>query len=460
MPCVETLSSAQKMVLHAVLRGEDVFVTGRAGCGKSDAVRCMIKCLEAAGTSFAVAAPTGIAAEQVGGVTIHSLVSLNEDLEIETCIERAKKYKKKELSALQVLIIDEVSMLSEETFVKVLRILRAVRVQLPLLVLVGDFLQLPPIKGTLLLESPTWKELKPSVVLLTDCFRQDSASFLKALDEARMGSLSPESIELLKSRVNAADMPEGDVKPTVLFSKRAGVDELNYRNLAALPDATREFVAKVYHGSRVETVWEEADDMCDANPGSVRGLEKVTVRLPCVRDAWMEAASFVSSSSMIPVLKLALRSQVVFVANVQPPLIVNGTRGVITAFTDDGRPIVKLVNGRTIIVSPWQRTRRLLKSSAMPCLVYEQYPLQLAWALTIHKSQGMTLDLAQLDIGRDVFSDGQAYVALSRLRDISGMSLLSFEPSSVRANAVVVEWYRRMEEVAAAAAAAAMAVAV
>lgn len=445
-PGVESLSETQRKALDAVASKQNVFITGRAGCGKSNVIRTLMKCMDAAGTVYAVAAPTGIAAEQVGGVTIHSLVGLNEELDMDVCIQRAKRFKKRDLAPLQVLVVDEVSMLSEETFGKVLRILSAFHPErLPVLVLVGDFLQLPPVQGTLLLNTPTWESLKLVTVLLTDCFRQDSSEFLKVLDEARVGCLSDESVELLRSRVDVVT-DASDIEPTILLSRRAGVDELNQKRLLELSDPPREFKAKVYDGTRVDVTWTYesglSKDLPDDLPFVPKALIGLDVSLPREKDRWMEAATFVSSSTMVPILNLAIGAQVVFVANVSPPMIVNGTRGVVTSFTADGNPVVRLVNKSEVVVTPWRRSRRLDKNRPMPCLVYEQLPLQLAWALTIHKSQGMSLDLAKLDLGRNVFSDGQAYVALSRLRDISGMVLLSFEPKSVTANATVVEWYQ------------------
>lgn len=396
---------------------------------------------------YAVCAPTGIAAEQVGGVTIHSLVGLNEELDLKVCIQRAKRFKKHDLAPLQVLVIDEVSMLSEETFAKVLQILGAFHpVKPPLLVLVGDFLQLPPVQGTILLNSPTWASLNPNVVILTDCFRQDSTAFLKVLDEARVGKLSEDSVALLSSRLDVE--VAGDIEPTILMSRRSGVDDINNKRLLELTTEHKQYAAKVYDGTKTSvesTSWILEKDLSPELPEDLpfvpTALKGVRVLLPRHKDRWMEAASFVASSTMVPILKLAVGAQVVFVANVNPPILVNGTRGVVTAFLEDGRPIVRLVNKTEVVVSPWQRTRRLHKNSPMPCLVYEQLPLQLAWALTIHKSQGMTLDMAKLDLGKDVFSDGQAYVALSRLRDIGGMVLLSFEPRGVKANPSIVSWY-------------------
>lgn len=447
IPEVDELSETQKQVLTAVASGEHVFVTGRAGCGKSKVVQALVKCMEAANTQHAVLATTGIAAEQVGGVTLHSYVGLNEDLDMKTCVARAKRYKKAALAHVEVLIIDEVSMLSEETFEKFEAILRAFHpAKLPVLVLVGDFLQLPPVQGKMFLNSDAWQRISPTLVLLTDCFRQNDDQFVRVLDEARTGSLSEDSIAVLQSRVGAHIDADG-IEPTTLLSRRVGVDELNRQRLEALESEKKRFVARVYHASRNELmVWIEERELSDSLPEDLTSvplaLRDVNVALPNSKDRWMDAASLVTSSNMAPVLQLAVGAQVVFTANIPLYNIVNGTRGVVTSFdAATALPVVKLMNGSSITVQPYRRTRRVTASRSMPCVVYEQIPLQLAWALTIHKSQGMTLDLAQLDIGRDVFSDGQAYVALSRMRNLHGMSLIRFEPKCVRANAAVVSWY-------------------
>lgn len=455
VPEVERLTASQRRVLDAVQSRRNTFFTGRAGCGKSEIIRCLVKCLRAAGTMHAVVAPTGIAAEQVGGVTLHSFIGLNDELDMDVCIQRAKRYKRRELSDLRVLIIDEVSMLSEETFMKTLQILRVFHpVALPVLVLVGDFLQLPPVQGKMLLNSVTWNSLALVTILLPDCFRQDKGSlFLKALDEARMGCLSEDSVALLQSRVGV-EIESGDIEPTILMSHRHGVEDINKQRLQALVKETGarivEFPASVYHGSRDDSgVWTKSEDLysdlpsgMDTLPHQLRGLD---VTLPDDKSAWMDAASLVSSSTFAPVLKLAVGAQVVFVANVSPPSIVNGTRGVVDSWDSYGKPIVKLVNGGMVTVEPWQRTRNLDKTKENPCLVYEQLPLQLAWALTIHKSQGMTLDMAKLDLG-SLFSYGQGYVCLSRLTCLEGMTLISFNPKGITADPAVVEWYKSKDE--------------
>ena len=450
IPDAGVLSTAQQKVLHAVQRRENIFVTGRAGCGKSNVIRCLVKCMDAMGTHYAVTAPTGIAAEQIGGVTIHSLTALDERLDIAECIRRAKRYKQKELKGLQVLIIDEVSMLSAQTFDAVLSILRAYHpVNMPVLVLVGDFLQLPPVSGDVLLDTPTWRAQGLNTILLPDCFRQESPAFLKALDEARIGALSDTSVSFFRSRVDA--VVDSDVEPTILMPLRHTVEDINRRRLSQLVGERVDFVGKVFVGTRDSDKgeWVPEKDISpefpaglEVLPVSLRGL---TVMLPCEKSAWMDAAAHVSASaSFSPLLTLAEGAQVVFTANISPQ-VVNGTRGVMTGFTADRKPIVKLFNGTEIAVPIWQRSKRVDKEHEMPCLVFEQIPLQLAWALTIHKSQGMSLDAAKLDLGKAVFSHGQGYVALSRLRTPEGMILMNFNPEGVTANQDIVKWYKEME---------------
>ena len=462
VPEVSLLSDAQQKVLKAVQSSHEsavaggsnvIFVTGRAGCGKSNVIRCLIKCMDAASTKYAITAPTGIAAEQIGGVTIHSLTALDERLDISECIRRAKRYKQKELKGLQLLIIDEVSMLSAQTFDAVHQILKAYHpVHMPVLVLVGDFLQLPPVSGDIFLDSPKWKELNPTTILLPECFRQESVEFLKALDEARVGALSETSVAFFRSRVGA--VIDSEVEPTILMPLRHTVEEINRRRLMQLTGERFDFVGKVYVGTRSSDtgVWvpdeestPELPSGLDSVPAQLRGL---TVTLPCERSTWMDAAAHVSScTSFASVLTIAEKAQVVFTANISPQ-VVNGTRGVVTGFTADRRPIVKLFNGMEITVPIWQRAKRMDVTREMPCLVFEQIPLQLAWALTIHKSQGMSLDFAKLDLGRAVFSHGQGYVALSRLKTPEGMVLMDFHPEGVTANPEIVKWYKAAEAAA------------
>jgi ATP-dependent DNA helicase PIF1 len=483
-----------------------VFLTGRGGCGKSKALRELMAALDASGSAYAVTAASGVAAEMIGGVTLHSYMCIHDSATTESCISRAEFVRGPQLRALRVLIVDEVSMVSAAVMARTLAILEGVRgvgAPRPVLVLAGDFLQLPPPgdgagRRDLLLNSPTWANISPQVLLLKDAFRQTDLAFVRVLDEARIGSLSDASVRVLEGRVGAG--VSSTVPPSVLLPINRTVDEINARHLATLADH-RTFAGRVFLGASTAARSEDpapgADhgggagrDLClepeaETDTGSATSQAKwvpadtimrehdggVAVRLsalppaalatPCVAvqrcgsvqlphtvTAWLAAERLVAGSNAAPLLELAVGAQVVFVANVAPPDLVNGSRGVVTAFAADGAPVVQLANGAVVTAKPFQRAVRVVANDPRTAYVYEQLPLRLAWALTIHKAQGMSIDAVRIDLGPDVFEAGQAYVALSRVRTLAGLSLMRFDPRSVKADAAVVRWYKAQERVA------------
>jgi energy-coupling factor transporter ATP-binding protein EcfA2 len=214
------LSVSQRKVVTNLLEGKNIFLTGRAGSGKSRTLQAVIAAMEAMGTYVAVTAASGIAAAPLKGVTLDSYMCSNEDHTLEENIRRAKM-NRPELATLQVLIVDEISMVSAEKMNRVMDICRAMRrpeTPYPQFLLVGDFKQLPPVKGKLLLGSDTWQRLQLEVVMLTDGFRQtNQPAFLEMLDEAGMGALSDRSRKLLESRVGVKFGDTQDIRPTILL---------------------------------------------------------------------------------------------------------------------------------------------------------------------------------------------------------------------------------------------------
>lgn len=442
------LSDDQLVVLAAVADRQNVFVTGRAGCGKSRVIKALVAALHDAHTHVAVTASTGIAAEPFdGGMTLHSFLSMSDTKPLKECVATARRFRKADICSTRVLIVDEISMVSAETFDRALCIMREVRGgTLPVLVLVGDFLQLPPVTGTLLLNTPVWDKLALRTVLLTDCFRQRAQpGFVRVLDEARFGELSATSVHLLTARVGL-DLSKDGVQPTLLTSRRELAATANEERLAALHTAAASYNGKVFVGSRApsESTWRETAGT--ATPpeggGDYNALALLDRSLPAGdKHAWMIAQQLVKTSMMPPCLRLAVGAQVIFVANLPMLGIVNGSRGVVVG-VDTASPSVQLVSGDIVRVAPFTRSARLHDADTMPCVVYQQLPLQLAWALTIHKSQGMSLDCAEVDLGKEVFSTGQAYVALSRLRSIAGLALRGLDVRKIQANPAVVAWYK------------------
>jgi ATP-dependent DNA helicase PIF1 len=515
-PEVAALTPHQCTLIAAVNAKRHVFLTGGAGCGKTWTARALVAGMRRAGTRFACSASTGVAAQLLGGVTIHSLIGYQRsDVEDDPApaIRRALRYRKEALQSLQVLIVDEVSMLSGEMLQFVVDVLRGVRGgTLPVLVLIGDFLQLPPVAvpggppATLALESPVWKALAPTVVLLRVTFRQDNdGAFAQLLHEVRMGVLSPEGLRVLQSRVGAvvggAPVPGGPaIQPTLLMPYRVQVDEDNRKSLAALREAPRAYTARVYLGEYIKPpregaagpggpgYWAPVPDSAlvrdlaggPALQATYPALNNVRVLAPPVErvEAFLgDAARFatVAAAASSPMVTLKRGAQVMFTANLRPG-IANGTRGVVAGFTDTmpSWPAVTLRSGETVVVTPLAVPAGQAREGARvaaegppadhvsdpevfgppsPALVWEQLPLVLAWAVTIHKSQGATLDAAVVSL--DVFAPGQAYVALSRVRDLESLSVRALRPEAITADPVVVQWYRDAEAAADAAPAAA-----
>jgi len=450
----ESLSEGQREVLKIVGRGHSCFFTGSAGTGKSHLLRHIVKTLS--GSSTFVTAPTGIAACNVGGVTIHSYAGIGLGKgTIEQLVTKVRKnrHHRKRWVQTKVLIIDEVSMLSADLFDKLDAIARKVRQRpsLPMggiqVILCGDFHQLPPVckdatsgGSSFCFESKAWKQLvRPErCVVLRRIFRQKEDTFVRVLNEVRTcvsgTELSEDSKRVLRSLMHAKEnrapptlsaasdkgrrassSSNAQVIPTRLHSLNRCVDGVNNRHLANLPGKLHVYEA-VDRGTMTYAL--------KACQGLVR-------------------------------LELKVGAQVVLLKNLSVKEgLVNGTRGVVASFraqeTEDGDkrmfPYVKFLVrgstiGRTIIADEWT-----LESGGRTVASRSQVPLKLAWALSIHKSQGMTLNSLEVCLD-NIFEPGQAYVALSRASSMDGLRIVgSLNLQSIRTSKSVVSFYARLEK--------------
>jgi len=439
----EELSATQRPALELILEGKNIFLTGAAGSGKSKVVHVLAQLLTAAGTPFAITASTGIAAEpfqQYGSTTIDAFASMTPDCTLENALKYATSKKgKARIGAPRVLIIDEVSMISSERAEMLVSILKAVRKTLPIIVLTGDFCQLDPVKGLSLLNSAVWSSLRIVPFLLVDNWRQrGDEDFKSILDAARFGSLSDKDIRILQGRVGMRLQNHG-VKPTYLTARRHEADRENEEELAKLGTEEHMFLGEVYQATQTQS------------KGLVRNVEAARVATePCpmfatghVDDFIKAAKGMLAQSNTEPRLVLKEGAQVIFTCNVSPPTLVNGSRGVVSSIAG-GVVTVRLLTGAEVVVAPFLSQRPLPLVAPGAVMVYAQLPLKLAWGITIHKAQGMSLDFAKVDIGAGIFADGQAYVALSRVRTLEGLTLKAFVPQSVRAKAEVVAFYRAL----------------
>lgn len=426
------ISEAQQSALDCALSGENVFITGGAGVGKSFLTSSIVDGLKEQGSAVKVTASTGAAACLVNGQTLHSLLGLGLAQEsVELLISRALRNRKivKTWREIDTLVIDEVSMIHPVFFTKLEKVAAAVRHStLPFggiqIILVGDFFQLPPVpeRGQspsdpkFIFQTETWSRLQLRCVELTQIFRQDDDSeFAQTLRRIRRGVVEDEDVNLLFERLHAdIDHAEG-VIPTQLYARRDIVDKLNQQHLETLdgPSVFCEYEMTSSLATELDGTSKHALDALH------RYTEEVCKNMRAVKQ-----------------LELKVGAQVMMTVN-RPDLdLVNGSRGVVVRFVGDV-PVVRFA-GSTVMVSPhtWKHTRELVGE-----VLTSQIPLQHAWALTIHKAQGVSLDCAEISLDRSVFEFGQAYVALSRVRALSGLKLVGFKTNVIRADPIVTTFY-------------------
>ena len=415
-----TLSPEKQRILTAIHEGRNVFITGVAGTGKSHML-ALIK--EQFTDKLHLTASTGIAAVQIGGRTIHSWAGLgagNAPLEeILNWILSVKGARlRRKMKAAKILAIDEISMISGELFDMLNSILQRVRGKAApfgglQLILVGDFLQLPPVTRSekiFCFESESWTEASLQIFVLREVYRQEDAAFVDLLSHIRSGNLSSHHLALLEAR-KAIPIPD-DIRPTVLCTHNSQAEEINSAEMNQIPGRGKKYVMK---GSGNDTHLEFLRKNC-------RALEELVLK----------------EGAQVMMLKNSL----------QKDGISNGSLGIVEEFTDKGFPVVRFTNGKKIAIDPeeWLAEEydpveevMVVKASV------RQIPLLPAWAITIHKSQGMTLDRVQCDLG-NAFEEGQVYVALSRVKSLEGLYLKHFNPLLIKANARVVAFYDKLDE--------------
>lgn len=399
----------QAEALTILKTGANAYLTGEPGSGKTHTINEFIEWLRSSGIEPAITAATGIAATHVGGMTLHSWsgIGVAESLS-RADVDRiaGKEHVARRLQKAKVLIIEEISMLSSATFEMADAVCReARRTDKPFggltVVLVGDFFQLPPISRALAREtafayaSPVWRDLNLLTCYLTGQYRQDDTDFLEILSAIRRGEVEEMHHErLLSRRSSEAALPDAPK----LFSHNADVDRINAEELARVPGKARTFrMASKGKDSLVE--------------GLMRG---------CLSPE---------------VLELKENAAVMFTKNSPQGRFVNGTLGVIAGFDADGMPVVKTKDGLRIPVEPmeWQvQVEGKVKASI------SQLPLRLAYAMTVHKSQGMSMDAAIMDLSK-AFEYGQGYVALSRVRRLAGLHLLGLNARALEVHPDILE---------------------
>ena len=403
----------QTDALDILKMGHNVYLTGSAGSGKTYVLNQYIHYLKSHGVGVGITASTGIAATHMGGTTIHSWTGVGikdflSDYDIDKMEQNQQLWTR--FRKTSVLVIDEISMLDSKRLDMVDRVCKSFkRCDDPFggmqIVLCGDFFQLPPISRTedlarLAYHSEAWKNADIKICYLHEQHRQSDQDFTKVLNHIRAGKIADELVAILKTRM--------DVEletATKLYTHNANVDSMNENELGKIDDDEKIFLMSSY-----------------GKPHLVEALKK---------------------SCLAPErLVLKRGARVMFVKNNFDAGYVNGTLGTIKDFDDTGNPIVMTTKGEKIHIG--QANWKIEEDGKVKAEI-DQIPLRLAWAITVHKSQGMSLDSAEIDLSRS-FVAGQGYVALSRVRTLAGLKLVGFNDIALRIDRDVLAFDRTLKE--------------
>lgn len=402
------LSEDQTFAWNSFKQGKNLCITGPAGSGKSFLIQKFIE--DAKGKGIAITAATGLAASLIGGTTCHYWAGIGLGLgDVKQLIKKIKRSKAQEnWRRTHTLIIDEISMIPATLFDKLDVIGQAIRgSKLPFggiqLILVGDFLQLPPITKDhqiFCFESEAWKKADIQTIFLRKIFRQNDDKFVEALGEIRKAAvLSQETKDLLvRCSENKLETQDGIV-PTRLFCKRVDVADFNKKELAKLPEQpSQKYKSK------------------DFGP-----------------DALIDKFRYPSE------IELRVGAQVLHLRNDRLRDLVNGSRGIVLYFDETGLPVVRFENKSVLKIA---REEETIEEHERVIASRRQLPLCLAWCFTIHRCQGMTLQRVVVDL-TGTFECGQAYVALSRVQSADGLQIIGLKPEMIRAHDSAIMFYSK-----------------
>ena len=392
----------QGLALEIMLSGQSVLLTGPAGAGKTFVLNQFIKLAKYETKHVSVTATTGLAATHLGGTTIHSWAGIGVNDSIgHGFVDHIAKGRREIIEKTDVLIIDEISMLHDFRLDMVDEVCRLVRkkdepfggIQI---IMSGDFFQLPPINrgdsraGGFVVNSEVWRELDPVICYLQEQHRQDDEQLLDILNAMRAGDVRRHHAELLLARSEV--FPDDLEQMTELHTVNVDVDKINEAKLETLEGD--------------EVVYSQ---MTTGSENYVENLQR-SVLAPAA-------------------LKVKKGALVMAVKNSPERKYVNGSIGTVIDFepyTD--YPIVEFKNGKEVSMVPdtWE-----LRDGDKKRASISQIPLRLAWAITIHKSQGMTLDAARIDL-RKAFVEGMGYVALSRVKNLNNLYLTGINQMALK----------------------------
>lgn len=439
------LSLQQQGAVDAVIGGRNVFVTGTAGSGKSRVVEAIVQHLTSQGKVVAITAPTGSASILVNGITLHSHagVGLANEETTQSIVKRAMRQDvRKKWESIDCLIIDEISMLNPHFFEIVNKVAKvAIGENEPFgglqVILTGDFYQLAPIVDRddeleFVFETASWAALDLVCIELQGSFRQAADQrYAELLNRVRVGQPTEDDLRLLRSRigVDVTRYKDGvEIKPTELRSRRAEIESINNAALAKLETEERTYKCRKQYQPKNKS-------LTILTPAQIKFTD-----------------DFVRSSGLPTTSTMKVGLQVMLTCNLDlKRRLVNGSRGVVVGFARDPElndasseelPLVQFESERVLI-----RRFKFSATDGKHGTAYMYHiPLRVAYAFTIHHMQGCSLDTLKVSLDNSVFAAGQAFVALSRVRTLDGLSLVRFVPGSIRVNAKVHEFYESFRQ--------------
>lgn len=412
------LTPDQEKILGSIKNGRNTLITGGAGTGKSFLINEVIRYFQSQKIFYGVCALTGCAAVLINARTLHSLLGIG--LAKGTPQELYRRIRKMDgklgyLLSLKALVIDEISMLSDTLFDKIAELFKIIHsTDRPFgklqVIFVGDLSQLPPVESDFCFKASNWDSSNIDVKVLTKSLRTTDQDFEHLLNRLRWGDCTPDDLCLLMSTKSTF---ENGIKPTKLFSRNCDVDAVNNYELAKLINAGNQFLNfSVKYSS---------------NPLKLK-----------------TSTEYIISQKIPESIKIAIGSQVMITRNLDFDLgIINGTRGVVTDICSDYVSL-KLVSGLEYNLSYFH-----VKPDPFDTILvdnkldFKYIPLVLSWAISIHKSQGMTIDSLEVDLGETIFANGQAYTAISRARSLNSIHISKVSPRAFRVSNDVLNFYKK-----------------
>jgi len=427
---MDSFNKNQKNAFESMINGENVFITGPGGSGKSHVINYFVDYfknnLETKDEKIYVTSSTGLSSLLINGITINQYAGIGVfDKENDYYVKRINRNKaiKERWLKTKTLIIDEISMISADFFEKLDLLAQKIRknkspfggIQI---ILSGDFLQLPPVKSTnFCFESFSWDITIQKTFYFNEIIRQKEVSFQNVLNKIRIGIVDEEVRNTIDTCYQRKLENKDGIIPTLLFSRKDMVKKYNEEKLNDLIHKNNEkhlYESKYVFSKKIKD---------ESKPGYI---ELINNQYNNIDDN----------------ILMTKYSQVMLNVNMPEEGLANGSRGVIIGFSfnEYKNPIVQFLDGKILEIKPHDYKIEENNES----VIKRQIPLIHAWAITIHKAQGMSLEYIQTDIGQSIFEYGQAYVVLSRIRSLEGLSLMNIDYSKIKAHPKIIEFYNKL----------------